>query len=274
MTGQDRTSGAKVAWLRAPRPGLTLDLVEVGKSFGAKTVLRQISLHVRAGEFLTIVGHSGCGKSTLLRLLSGLDRASHGTLAADGRTVAGQLREARILFQDARLLPWRRVLDNVGIGLTGDWRPAARAALDAAGLAARGGDWPGVLSGGERQRVALARALVSRPRLLLLDEPFGALDALTRLEMQELLERVWRRQGFTAVLVTHDVAEAVALADRVIVLDDGMIALELTITHSRPRPRGDAELGIIERNILERLMWRRQNLAAPTAEPACAAGGG
>jgi sulfonate transport system ATP-binding protein len=276
MTGHahDRASGARVAWLRQPRPGLTLDLAEVGKSFGAKTVLRQISLHVRAGEFLAIVGHSGCGKSTLLRLLSGLDRASRGVLAADGRTVAGQLREARILFQDARLLPWRRVLDNVGIGLSGDWRPAARAALDAVGLAARSGDWPGVLSSGERQRVALARALVSRPRLLLLDEPFGALDALTRLEMQELLERVWCSQGFTAVLVTHDVAEAVALADHVIVLDDGVIALEVTISQSRPRPRGDGELGGIERSILERLMRRCQNLAALSAEPAaCAAGG-
>src|SRR5262249_19805137 len=158
--------------------------------FGDHEVLRDIALRVAPGEFVAIVGHSGCGKSTLLRLIAGLDAPDGGAIRIDGQPVAGQVRQARLLFQEARLLPWRRVLRNVGIGLSGDWRAPAQAALDAVGLGNRGHDWPAVLSGGQRQRVALARALVSQPRLLLLDEPLGALDALTRIEMQELLERV------------------------------------------------------------------------------------
>jgi sulfonate transport system ATP-binding protein len=242
--------------LHPPSAGVALDLADVAKDFGEHSVLCQISLHVRPGEFLAIVGHSGCGKSTLLRLLAGLDFPSDGRIAIDGASVSGQVSAARMLFQDARLLPWRRVLENVGIGLKGDWRAAALEALRSVGLAERRGDWPSILSGGQRQRVALARALVARPKLLLLDEPLGALDALTRLEMQELLEKVWREQGCTAVLVTHDVAEAVSLADRVIVLEDGVVALEQTIAHARPRPRGNAELGAIEGAIIERLMRR------------------
>ena len=250
------------ARLRAPQSGLALNLVDIAKAFGAREVLRGVSMDIRPGEFVAIVGHSGCGKSTLLRLLAGLDAPSGGRLTADGGRVTGQLRAARLLFQDARLLPWRRVLDNVGIGMTGAWREAARDALTGVGLAERAGDWPAALSGGQRQRVALARALVSHPRLLLLDEPLGALDALTRLEMQELLEQVWEEQRFTAILVTHDVAEAVALADRVIVLEDGVIAHEQAIAAPRPRRRGDGALGAIERAILDRLM-RRPHPPAP-----------
>ena len=165
-------------------------------------------------------------------------------------------------------MPWRRVIDNVGIGQKGAWRPAALSALRAVGLDGRSGDWPAVLSGGQRQRVALARALVSRPRLLLLDEPLGALDALTRLEMQDLIEEVWRAQGFTALLVTHDVGEAVALADRVIVLEGGAISLERRIEHRRPRPRGDAKLAAIEGEILGHLMRRGRAAPQPTARRA------
>ena len=142
-----------------------------------------------------------------------------------------------MLFQDARLLPWQRVIGNVGIARGRGWRDAALATLKDVGLAERADDWPAVLSGGQKQRVALARALMSRPGVLLLDEPFGALDALTRTEMHRLLDRIWGEHGFTTILITHDVAEAVALADRVIVLRDGRVVLDLPVSAPRPRTR-------------------------------------
>ena len=228
--------------------------------FDETEVLHDIDLAVRPGEFVAILGHSGCGKSTLLRLIAGLETPSDGAVAVDGRWIDGtpDAGDTRILFQDARLLPWRRVLDNAAIGGTGEaWRAKAQATLERVGLADKADRWPATLSGGQRQRVALARALVSEPRLLLLDEPLGALDALTRLEMQDLIEEVWRAQGFTAILVTHDVAEAVRLADRVVVLDHGRIVETYSIEHPRPRPHGDAELGRIEQRILDRLMRRK-----------------
>ena len=166
------------------------------------------------------------------------------------------------MFQDARLLPWKRVIDNVGLGLRGDWRPAAMQALEAVNLADRAGEWPAALSGGQRQRVALARALIHQPGLLLLDEPLGALDALTRIEMQELIENLWLQQNFTVLLVTHDVSEAVALADRVLLIEEGKIGLDLTIDLPRPRRRGSARLAELEAQVLERVMQRAQPAAA------------
>jgi sulfonate transport system ATP-binding protein len=234
--------------------GVEVRISRVAKRFGTLSVLTDVNLDIQPGEFVAIVGHSGCGKSTLLRLISGLDFPSAGSIAVDGQPVSRQLPEARIMFQDARLLPWRRVLENVGIGLRGEWKPAALCALERVGLADRAGDWPAVLSGGQRQRVALARALVSRPKLLLLDEPLGALDALTRLDMQRLVQQVWSQQGFTAVLVTHDVSEAVALADWVVVLERGYLPLVQKIEQRRPRVPGDARLGEIEAEILARLL--------------------
>jgi len=210
----------------------------VSKAFGERTVLTDLDLEVPAGQFLAIVGRSGCGKSTLLRLMAGLDSPTSGRIALDGRPVSGLQRSVRLLFQEARLLPWQRVISNVGIARTPGWRAAAQAALADVGLADRADDWPAILSGGQRQRVALARALVSRPRVLLLDEPFGALDALTRIEMHRLLGGLWREHGFTTILITHDVAEAVALADRVIVLKAGGIALDLPV--DLPRLRREA----------------------------------
>lgn len=155
-------------------------------------------------------------QSTLLRLLAGLDKASGGELLAGSAPLSEAIEDTRLMFQEARLLPWKKIIDNVGLGLKGNWRPQALEALEAVGLAERANEWPAALSGGQKQRVALARALIHQPRLLLLDEPLGALDALTRIEMQQLIENLWQKHGFTVLLVTHDVSEAVAIADRVI----------------------------------------------------------
>ena len=239
-----------------PAGGLAVTAHGLGKSFGSKTVLSELDLHIPAGQFVAVVGRSGCGKSTLLRLIVGLDTPSAGRLQLDGE--ARRENEARIMFQEPRLLPWARVLGNVEVGLGQGIDARVRqaqalAALREVGLDDRAGEWPAVLSGGQKQRVALARALVSRPRLLELDEPLGALDALTRIEMQRLIETVWRDQGFTAILVTHDVTEAVALADRVIVIDAGRIALDIDVDVPRPRRHGDPRLAALEGRILDHL---------------------
>ncbi len=218
--------------------GRAIALTMVANAFGSRVVLDQINLAIRPGEFVAIVGRSGGGKSTLLRLIAGLDRPTSGAVEIDRAPVLGVQKCVRLMFQDARLLPWQRVGANVGIARGPDWRGGALRALQSVGLADRADDWPRVLSGGQRQRVALARALVSEPNVLLLDEPFGALDALTRIEMHQLLESLWRERRFTAVLITHDVNEAVALADRVLVLRDSAIALDLRI--ALPRPRREA----------------------------------
>jgi sulfonate transport system ATP-binding protein len=163
------------------------------------------------------------------------------------------------MFQEPRLLPWARVLSNVEVGLgrdraSADAQMRAQKALAEVGLDDKRGQWPAVLSGGQKQRVALARALVSHPRVLAFDEPLGALDALTRISMQRLLERVWHDQAFTAILVTHDVSEAVALADRVLVIEDGRIAHDVNVEMARPRRRGSADLAALEGSILRELL--------------------
>ncbi|WP_293502322.1 ATP-binding cassette domain-containing protein [Roseateles sp.] len=244
-----REPAAEAAPARGRTPGLALALHGVSKSFGARHVLQELDLHVAPGEFVALVGRSGCGKSTLLRLIAGLDAPSA------GRVEAGAAHERRLMFQDARLLPWKRVVDNVALGLDGaDARARALEALAQVGLAGRSDDWPATLSGGQRQRVALARALVHRPRLLLLDEPLGALDALTRLEMHRLIEQLWRRHGFTALLVTHDVAEAVALADRVLLIDRGGIALDAGVALPRPRARTTPGFAELEDRVLRHIL--------------------
>ena len=244
----------------APSPGLGLSLQGLAKRYGERPVLQALDLRIAPGEFVAIVGRSGCGKSTLLRLLAGLEAPSEGRI--EGLAAA----QTRFMFQEARLLPWARVLDNVALGLKGpDARERAAAALAQVGLAERGGDWPARLSGGQRQRVALARALVHVPRLLLLDEPLGALDALTRIEMQGLIEGLWQRQGFTALLVTHDVSEAVALADRVLLIEEGRIALDWRVGLPRPR-RHDAAFAALEQRLLERVL-KTQAADAPSEAP-------
>ncbi|MFZ6692752.1 ATP-binding cassette domain-containing protein [Undibacterium sp. SXout20W] len=250
-----------------PLVGTSISLRGLHKSYAGRGVIKSLNLDIAPGEFVAVIGRSGCGKSTLLRLLAGLEDADAGELkrgtqatpVAQIKTTARQDGGTRVMFQDARLLPWKSVLDNVRLGLPGDrnhTRKVAEAALKKVDLADRATEWPAVLSGGQRQRVALARALVHQPSLLLLDEPLGALDALTRIEMQSLIEQLWLEQGFTALLVTHDVQEAIALADRVILIEDGQVSLDLKINLPRPRARGDALFAELEDHVLKRVLRR------------------
>ncbi|WP_030660357.1 ABC transporter ATP-binding protein [Streptomyces cellulosae] len=200
----------------------------LSRAFDGNTVLHDLDLDIREGEFVALLGHSGCGKSTLLRILAGLDDEIGGEVTVPARRSAA--------FQSPRLLPWLKVWRNVVLGLPGrPDRDLARKALAEVGIAERAGVWPKTLSGGQAQRVSLARALVREPELLLLDEPFGALDALTRGKVQQLVAELWERHGCAILLVTHDVEEALLLADRVLVMDEGRIAHELTVGLPRPR---------------------------------------
>ncbi|MFJ9953243.1 ABC transporter ATP-binding protein [Kitasatospora sp. NPDC091207] len=215
------------------------------RAFNGRTVLDGVDLDLAPGEFTALLGHSGSGKSTLLRALGRLDgydgrtRLGAGRGNTPGATGAGTADtpdRVSVVFQDARLLPWARVLENVVLGLPGpDAEETGRTVLAEVGLTGRERDWPAVLSGGEAQRAALARALVRQPELLLLDEPFGALDALTRLRMHALLRQLCARYRPCVLLVTHDIDEALALADRVLVLTDGRISHDL-----RTSPAGSA----------------------------------
>ena len=231
-----------------------IQLRDLKKSYNGTKVLDQLSLNIRKGEFVAIVGKSGCGKSTLLRLLSGLEKPSDGQILIEQEQLKSINRQSCMMFQDGRLLPWKRVLENVELGLKGSHREEAMTVLKHVGLEHRVQDWPAKLSGGQKQRVALARALIHNPSLLLLDEPLGALDAFTRLEMQSLIENIWQKHGFTALLVTHDVEEAVTLADRVILLQDGMIAQDLAIPLPRPRQRDHVTFTSTVKQILKQIL--------------------
>lgn len=208
----------------------TVQLRGLTRSFDGRTVLDHVDLDLPAGQFTALLGHSGSGKSTLLRAIAGLDHEVVGS----GQLTAPE--RVSVVFQDSRLLPWRRVLDNVLLGTDGKEAVAkGREALAEVGLAGRERAWPNELSGGEAQRAALARSLVREPELLLADEPFGALDALTRIRMHVLLRELWERHRPSVLLVTHDVDEAIVLADRVLVLEEGRIGLDLTIDPELPR---------------------------------------
>jgi sulfonate transport system ATP-binding protein len=207
---------------------------DVRRHFAGREVLRGLDLSVRPGEFVALLGRSGTGKTTFLRVLGGLDPGYDGEVLVP--------RHRAVVFQEPRLIPWLRVLPNVTLGLSGgrdELRRRGLAALEEVGLAGHAGAWPVTLSGGEAQRVALARALVREPQLMLLDEPFGALDALTRTRMHGLLQDLCARHRPAVVLVTHDVDEAILLADRALVLVDGTITLDAPVGLSRPRDRGD-----------------------------------
>ncbi|MFE7140802.1 ABC transporter ATP-binding protein [Streptomyces sp. NPDC057644] len=201
------------------------------RSFDGRAVIDDLDLTLNTGEFTVLLGRSGCGKSTLLRVLAGLDREISGTVLVPRRRA--------VAFQAPRLMPWKRVWRNVLLGLPGKpERAVAEQALAEVGLAERAGAWPKTLSGGEAQRASLARALVREPDLLLLDEPFGALDALTRIKAQQLVAELWQRRGCAVLLVTHDVDEALLLADRVLVMRDGRIAYDTPVALDRPREVG------------------------------------
>jgi sulfonate transport system ATP-binding protein len=219
----------------------------IRKAFGDNIVINGLDLEIRAGEFVALLGRSGSGKSTFLRALGALDSDVDGYLRVPERRA--------IVFQDPRLLPWQRVLTNVTIGLpaTAAVRKQELAAPSEVNLAAKAKVWPRTLSGGEAQRVALARALVREPQLLLLDEPFGALDALTRIKMHGLLLDLYRRHTPAVLLVTHDVDEAIALADRVIVLTDGVISLDVEVAVPKPRARDSHEFATLRRRLLTEL---------------------
>jgi sulfonate transport system ATP-binding protein len=218
----------------------------LSRSFGPAQVLSDLDLDIASGEFVALIGRSGSGKSTLLRALAGLDREATGELAVDG-TVS-------IAFQEPRLVPWKRVADNVSLGLR-DPDPRARtaAALAEVGLADRAKAWPLTLSGGEAQRASLARALVRDPSLLLLDEPFSALDALTRIAMHQLVLSLWESHRPAVLLVTHDVDEALTLADRVVVLTAGRISHTCLVSADRPRDRNQAHLNELRTRLLAEL---------------------
>jgi sulfonate transport system ATP-binding protein len=213
------------------------------QTFGANRILNDLNLDVAAGEFVALLGRSGSGKTTLLRILAGLDAPVSGDVAIpQPRAVA---------FQEPRLMPWKHTWENVVIGLPpAGARERATAALREVGLDHRADAWPLTLSGGEAQRAALARALVREPKLLLLDEPFAALDALTRMRMHVLVEALWRRHGPAVLLVTHDVDEAILLADRILVLAGGRIERDIAVNMSRPRSPAYAGFFDIRRTVL------------------------
>ncbi|NHN55679.1 ATP-binding cassette domain-containing protein [Calidifontibacter sp. DB0510] len=236
---------------RMPDRPAAVRLDGVRRLLGGRVVLDGLDLLVRPGEFVAVLGRSGAGKSTLLRLMAGLDHPDSGTLRGASRTA--------VVFQDARLLPWRDVATNVRLGLPAATDGPERVdekvhrALTEVGLGDRGAAWPRALSGGQRQRVALARALVGAPELLLLDEPFSALDAFTRAEAHELVLNLWRDHRPAVVLVTHDVNEAVRLADRIVVLDGGRVAVDLPVSLPRPREADSLAVRTVVTTLLDTL---------------------
>jgi sulfonate transport system ATP-binding protein len=237
----------------------TVRLRDFTRRFGDNVVIDGLDLTIAPGEFVALLGASGSGKTTLLRTLAGLDSAA-------GQDVTTPAARA-VVFQDARLLPWKKVWRNVALGLKGaEIRVRAEAALKEVGLGHRLDAWPATLSGGESQRTALARALVREPALLLLDEPFAAVDALTRLKMHDLVLSLWREHRPSVLLVTHDVDEAIALADRVLVLDKGKIAAEERISLSRPR-QADTAFHATRRRLLSKLGVETASTHGATPSP-------
>ncbi|MDC7789055.1 ABC transporter ATP-binding protein [Rhodoplanes sp. TEM] len=254
-----------------------LILKDLGKTYvNGVRALDAVSLDVPPGEIVAVVGGSGCGKSTLLRLVSGLDRPTDGGVVLDGDEITAPHERIGMVFQEPRLLPWLTVAGNVGFGLAAlaagerDRRVAAQ--LARVGLADKAAVWPRELSGGQAQRVALARALVTRPEVLLLDEPFSALDAFTRADLQDHLLDLWHDAEPTLVVVTHDVDEAIALADRIVVMRPrpGRIAAEIAVDLPRPRDRDSAVWDAVKRQVLAALNGAREGRPTATAEAAAA----
>ncbi|RPK68236.1 Aliphatic sulfonates import ATP-binding protein SsuB [Streptomyces sp. ADI96-02] len=244
----------------AREPGAAVRVEGLTRAFDGRSVIDGLDLTLRTGEFTALLGRSGCGKSTLLRVLAGLDREISGTVLVPRRRA--------VAFQSPRLMPWKRVWRNVLLGLPGKpERALAERALAEVGLTERAGAWPRTLSGGEAQRASLARALVREPDLLLLDEPFGALDALTRIRAQQLVAELWQRRGCAVLLVTHDVDEALLLADRVLVMRDGGIAYDTPVALDRPRGVGAPGFAGLRSRLLTELGVDVPESAAPGARP-------
>jgi NitT/TauT family transport system ATP-binding protein len=247
--------------IRYPAVGAALHIERVSHSFdidGAELpVLDDVSLIVEPGEFVALLGPSGCGKSTLLRLIAGLDRPRSGVLREDEIRIKGPHPSRVVVFQDPTLFPWRSVWNNVALGLEAQGilksqRQRVDAALDLVGLSTFSNAYPHQLSGGMAQRVALARALVNDPKVLVLDEPLGRLDSLTRITMQAEIVSLWQRKGFTTLLVTHDAEEALFLANRVVVLSDrpARIKADIAVERPYPRHRGDPYLADLRKQVL------------------------
>jgi NitT/TauT family transport system ATP-binding protein len=247
-----------------PAVGASLDIENVSHAFdiegAALPVLHDVTLNIEPGEFVALLGPSGCGKSTLLRLVAGLEHPLSGILRESGRRIREPEPSRVVVFQDPTLFPWRTVWDNVALGLEAQGilkqnRQRVDAALDLVGLAPFRKAYPHQLSGGMAQRVALARALVNDPKVLVLDEPLGKLDSLTRITMQAELVSLWQRKGFTTLLVTHDAEEALFLANRVIVLSErpARIKADIRVQRPYPRHRGDPYLADLRRQILSLL---------------------
>lgn len=231
---------------------IQIQISQLHKNYGTFNVLQNLNLTIQPSEFVAIVGKSGCGKSTLLRLIAQLESSTQGQILNQEQKVLAS-NYIRVMFQDPRLLPWKTVLQNIVLGLPKQQHPMALKILEKVGLLDKKELWPSQLSGGQRQRVALARALLHKPNILLFDEPLGALDALTRLEMQKLIEKIWQEQQFTAVLVTHDVSEAVQLADRIILLDQGMVSKTFDVPLPRPRVKSQVFFEI-EQQVLNHVL--------------------
>jgi NitT/TauT family transport system ATP-binding protein len=253
-----------VAALQNTATATALDVIDVSHSFDLEgsvlPVLDRIDLKVEPGEFVALLGPSGCGKSTLLRLVAGLEPPSSGKILSDGQPIRGPHPSRVVVFQDPTLYPWRTVWNNVALGLEAQGllrqqKYRVDEALATVGLTDFANAYPHQLSGGMAQRVALARALVNDPQLLILDEPLGKLDSLTRITMQSELVSLWQRSGFTALLVTHDVEEALFLANRVVVFTDrpARTKAEIAVDLPYPRHRGDPRLAELRREALGHL---------------------
>lgn len=245
----------------ADRGETILEIRDVSKAFGDGDALSRVNLSVREGEIVSLLGPSGCGKSTLLRIIAGLDPDHTGSVILDGGEITGPTRDVGVVFQEPRLFPWLNVRRNIGFGLKKADPQRIVALAKAVGLDGYLDSLPRQLSGGMAQRCAIARALVTEPRVLLMDEPFSALDAFTRMRLQEVTLDVWRKVGATLIMVTHDVDEALYLSDRVVIMSErpGTIKAVVPIDLPRPRERASASMHVLKAEIMERLQFGDRN---------------